>query len=210
MHTYEIGNSFEYSLQRINYENNTYLERWKYPKDWRSYAETNVFDLISLRTTLNAYNFILESSSSDRQTQSIANFSDFSRSRRNYCVTSPFERGLEVTSPLQTITRCSVSLFTTASQIVRKLFLLQWHVFKHMETNESQMFSVLWENPGPLIHHLNYCCVLPSLNKVVITVNIIIIITIIIIIRWIMPWCADEEDSSSRGITSCVILKPIC
>lgn len=99
MHTYEIGNSFEYSLQRITYENKTYLERWKYPKDWRSYAETNVFDLISLRTTLNAYNFILESSSSDRQTQSIANFFDFSRSRRNYCVTSPFERfGSDVTT----------------------------------------------------------------------------------------------------------------
>ena len=25
------------------------------------------------------------------------------------------------------------------------------------------------------------------------------------LLRWIMPWCVDEEDSSSRGITSCVI-----
>lgn len=36
-----------------------YLDLWKYPNDWRSKADTNVFDFASFRKTLRAYNFIL-------------------------------------------------------------------------------------------------------------------------------------------------------
>ena len=45
----------------------------------------------------------------------------------------------------------------------------------NLERKEGRRQSIYW---GPLVHQLNYCCVLLSLNKV----DIIIIIIIIIII----------------------------